>query len=236
MKIGILETGTTPPELIDQYGSYADMFVTLLGKADAAMEFEIFSVMNNVFPDHANQCDGWVITGSRNGVYENLPWMIALKGLIQAIDESKVPMVGICFGHQIIASALGGRVEKSQKGWGVGLHSYKLIPDFDLAQGCSGFTINAMHQDQVVEKPAQAKVIASSDFCEYAGLLYGDKILTFQAHPEFQSDYEKDLILARRGAVVPESSADPALEKLAQDQDGPDSAVVADWMVRFLSR
>ncbi len=235
MKTGILATGITPPELLEQHGSYADMFVTLLGNEDPEMSFEVFDVRDDDFPESIEGFDAWVITGSRCGVYDNLPWMQRLSSLIHEAYEAGQPLVGICFGHQIVASAFGAKVAKYEGGWGVGLNSYNIegkhaFMDSDEADS---FTINAMHQDQVLELPENASLFASSDFCRYAGLVYGDRILTLQAHPEFNNHYERELVASRRGPTVPEAVADAALAGLETGQQ-PESERVARWMVRFL--
>lgn len=235
MKTGILATGITPDELLADYGSYADMFISLFGAAGQQFEFEVFDVRDGVFPDSAVQCDGWIITGSRHGVYENLPWMLQLQELIVEIRDSGRPMVGICFGHQIIAQALGGKVEKSDKGWGIGLQQYELQGEYDfIPSSMESFAINAMHQDQVIEKPADAERVAYSDFCPNAGLLYHNQILTFQAHPEFSSDYERDLIRLRAGGPIPMDVAEQGLATLAEPAPPVDSLAVAGWMAEFL--
>lgn len=236
MKIGILATGITPDELLGQYGSYADMFINLLGPVAPEFEFSVYDVREEQFPSGAEACEGWIITGSKCGVYDDLPWMQRLKTLIREIYDADRPMVGICFGHQIVASAFGARVAKFDGGWGVGLHTYRIEGEHRfVSQGCTAFSINAMHQDQVLELPPQARLFATSEFCQYAGLVYGDRILTLQAHPEFNHDYEQALVSARRGTVIPEPRADQGLATLTEDNP-TDSGLVAQWMARFLKR
>jgi len=235
MKIGILATGITPDELLGEYGSYAQMFVRLFEAAGYDFEYAVYDVREDHFPDAASECDGWLITGSKFGVYDDLPWMRRLKTLIRAIDEIERPLVGICFGHQIIAATLGGRVEKYRDGWGVGLHHYCLTQR-DPQLGIEGFTLNAMHQDQVVEKPPRAVVVASSPFCPYAALSYDDRILTLQAHPEFSVPFEAQLVAARKGSVIPDEVADAGLETLAAVGAATDALAVAHWMAATLTR
>lgn len=234
MLIGILETGRLPAELQTSYGSYPDMFRHLLGTADKTLTFRTYSVLDDQFPASAQECDAWLVTGSRHGVYDNLPWMHTLQDFIRTVRDARVPMLGICFGHQIIAAALGGRVEKSTKGWGVGLQEYTVDKSLPWLGGVKSFTINAMHQDQVVERPPEAEVFASSAFCEYAGLLYGDSIMTFQGHPEFSSEFEQALLKMRRGAVIPEPVADQALAVLESGKQ-PETQT-GQWMVSFLTK
>ncbi|MCV6587825.1 MAG: gamma-glutamyl-gamma-aminobutyrate hydrolase family protein [Marinobacterium sp.] len=233
MRLGILATGTSPDELHPQFGSYADMFVQLFEQAGESFAFEVFDVREDHFPDSALQCEGWIITGSRHGVYEQLPWMQRLMVLIKEIDQAGLPMLGICFGHQIIAQALGGQVEKSTKGWGLGLHRYQLMNTEGIIENApTHFAINAIHQDQIVQLPCRAKVIARSDFCEYAGLVYDGPIMTFQAHPEFTALFEGALIELRRGDTFPEECSDKALTTV--DAAQTDSVEVAGWMAAFL--
>ncbi len=235
MKIGILATGITPDELVDDFGSYAQMFVELFTAAGCDYQFQTFDVRDGDFPTSVQQCDGWIITGSKFNVYQQLDWMERLKGLIIEIHAAGIPMVGICFGHQIIAEAFGGRVDKYPGGWGVGLHRYQLTGDNPLfAPEGNAFTINAMHQDQVLVKPDNAQVLAESEFCRYAALCYDDRILTLQAHPEFSLAYEYELVQSRKGSVVPDASADQGLASLRGPAAATDSLAVARWMAAFL--
>lgn len=237
MKIGILETGASPQELSARYGSYADLFVRMFGQVRPHLRFECYRVVDGVFPPSIDACDGWLITGSRHGVYDDLPWIEPLKALIRDLVETHRPLVGICFGHQIIAEALGGRVEKSKRGWGLGLHRYQLVGDCNgLGGRGTCLTLNALHQDQVIEKPAAAEVFASSDFCPYAGLQYGDSVITLQAHPEFTVPYTADLLEVRKGAPITLERAEAALAGLREPDAGTDSEAVARWIAAFLER
>ncbi|MEO0692966.1 MAG: type 1 glutamine amidotransferase, partial [Pseudomonadota bacterium] len=146
-----------------------------------------------IFPNSVHDCDGWLITGSKHGAYEDLPWIPRLEGFLRDAYAAKVPIVGICFGHQILAQALGGKVEKFTGGWSVGPTDYNW--------GGETVRLNAWHQDQVVALPEGAEVLASSDFCQYAALAYGDRALTVQAHPEYDDDAIRVLIEARGPAM-----------------------------------
>ena len=238
MKVGILAAGITPDSLLPEFGSYAGMFVTLLGQQAADFEFEIFDVREDVFPASANVCDAWLITGSRSNVYEALPWMLKLNDLIREIDANKQPLVGICFGHQIIADALGGKVEKYSGGWGVGIHHYQTVagiaPVASLTDKLDEFAICAMHQDQVVEKPARATVFAQSEFCQNAGLVYDQHIISLQGHPEFSKAYESVLIDTLKGESFSMAVAEQGAKSVASC--ALDSPAVITMLADFIKR
>ena len=232
MKIGILETGKVPELLSEQHGDYPQMFERLLRSADPRLEFAVYHVTDGEIPHSVNECDAWLVTGSRHGVYDPLPWIEPLKGFLRDAYREGVPIVGICFGHQILAEALGGKAEKSDKGWGLGVQRYNVHRRPHWMTGVDGeFSLYALHQDQVTRLPEDAEVVAGSEFCPYAVLTYRDKAISIQPHPEFQPAYLRDLIEVRRSRVIPQADADAALKSL----DAPiQTRQVARWIVRFL--
>ncbi|MBP1804743.1 type 1 glutamine amidotransferase [Rubellimicrobium aerolatum] len=220
MLIGILQTGHAPDALRPSHGDYPDLFQRLLRDRD--LDFRTWAVVDGEFPQGPHAAEGWLITGSRHGAYEDHPWIPPLEQLIRDIHAANVPLVGVCFGHQIVAQALGGRVEKFPGGWSVGRTEY----DWNGER----LALNAWHQDQVTQRPEGATVLASSPFCENAALLYGDRILTVQAHPEFPNGFVAEMIEKRGRGLVP----DPLLDAAKASLDAPlDDARLADRIARF---
>jgi GMP synthase-like glutamine amidotransferase len=220
MQIGILQTGQSPDALKPVHGDYPDFFETLL--AGRGLTFRRFHVEAMDFPASVHDCEGWLITGSRHGAYEDHPFIAPLEGFIRDAYAAGIPVVGICFGHQIIAKAMGGRVERYAGGWSVGPTEY----DF----GGETVTLNAWHRDQVTEVPPGAEVIASNDFCANAALLYDDRMLSLQAHPEFGPAFLEGLIRTRGPGLVPDTTLAAARDALGTPLS---QAQVADRIAAF---
>lgn len=204
MLIGILQCGHFPEDLQGESGDYDAMFERLL--AGENFDYATYNVVDGDFPEGPEACDGWLITGSRHGAYEDHDWIPPLEDLIRAIRDAGRPLVGVCFGHQIIAQALGGKVVKFDGGWSVGAQTYQFED--------GPVTLNAWHQDQVVALPDGAQVLASSEFCANAAVAYGDRIYTVQAHPEFTATEVDGLIRKRGPGVVPDALLTDAADNL----------------------
>jgi GMP synthase-like glutamine amidotransferase len=222
MKLAILETGMPPGDLEQRFGDYPTMLHELLGDG---FEVEALGVAAGQLPSDPSAYDGYLITGSPAGVYEDLAWIPPLLEFIRSAKDSN--MVGVCFGHQAMAAALGGRVEKSQQGWATGLHRYSVVGNEPWLDASVEIFAPASHQDQVVAQPPN--VVARSDFTPYAALAWTDRPgISFQFHPEFSPEFAKALISIRR-----ERLPDP--EAAIASLDGPnDNARVGAWIRRFL--
>ena len=231
MRIGILCTDTVRPGLAERFGQYPQMFRRLLGGVDDVLEFRDYEVVHGHFPDAVDEVDAYLITGSRFSAYDDHPWILQLIEFVRELHDARKRLVGICFGHQVIAIALGGVVEKSHRGWGVGLHgaTFSETPHWHDG-GHPEFQILVSHQDQVVTPGTGMRVLAGSAFCPVAVVQVDDHILTFQGHPEFEVDYSRALI-ELRGTTVGE---DTYRRGLASLDSAPQGTRVASWIVRFL--
>ncbi len=200
MKIGILQAGIPPEQVVAEHGDYIEQFSRFLG--GYGFTFGGWSVVEDVFPEGPEDADGWLISGSKHGVYEDLQFIPKLEALVRQIIAADKPLVGVCFGHQIIAQALGGHVEKYEGGWCVGPVEYTFGDETE--------TLNAWHQDQVITPPQNAQTLASTDFCAHAALLYPGHAYTVQPHPEFPPNIVETLLTHRGPGIVPQERIDAA--------------------------
>lgn len=231
LKITILQTGDVPAPLRPQFGDYSRMFETMFDSISDSFEYDLVVVNANSLLTDPTQMTALVITGSPAGVYDDLPWIEPLRQFIRKAYAAGIPMLGICFGHQIMADALGGEVRKSEKGWGVGRHIYNVVdrPDF-MADAPETLAIACSHQDQVIVPPETAKVILSTPFTPNAGLYYAnEKALSFQPHPEFKDDYALALSELRREAL----GAEKADRAAASFSTPSDSDLLSRYIVDF---
>jgi GMP synthase-like glutamine amidotransferase len=235
MKLTIIQVGDVPAALKPEFGAYPPMFEKMFEAAGARYDYDIVPVFDGApFPD-PEALEAILLPGSAAGVYDNhLAWMEPLRQFIRSAYTAKTPMVGICFGHQIMADALGGVVRKSEKGWGLGRHTYGVKDRPAFMQGVGdAVTVACSHQDQVIESPPDAEIILGSDFTPNAGLLYHNgSALSFQPHPEFEDPYTKALAELRRGKA-PDPVVDAALASLSLTSD---SRAVARCIANFLDR
>ena len=226
--IGILETGRPPQELESEFPDYPTMVANWLAPIQA--EFKSYAALDGELPNTPTDCDLWIITGSRFGVYERLDWVTALENFVRECHAAVQPMIGICFGHQLIAQALGGEVRKSDKGWGLGVETYPIANwPKELGHAPQSLNLQSYHQDQVERVPDGAQILAGTDFCPVGALWYPGFALTVQGHPEFESDYFKSLVHLRRGSTLTAADADDALKSQSKPTN-------ADWLSRVVQK
>jgi GMP synthase-like glutamine amidotransferase len=233
MKITIVETGRPPDALRPDWPDYPEMFRDLIGQADDGFTYETMAVIDGVdLPDPAS-LEAILITGSPAGVYDDAPWIAPLLDFIRWAAAEKTPQVGICFGHQAMAQALGGQVVKSPKGWGIGRHHYELVthaPWMDPASP-DGFALAVSHQDQVVTPPPGAQTLARSAFTPFAALSYAQgPAMSFQGHPEFTPGFASALYEIRRANPLSDEAVEGAIASL---EAGHDNNMLSHWIAHF---
>lgn len=232
-KITIIETGVISPANRARHGSFPQMFERLIGAADASASFATVRLADGeALPDPAG-LEAILLTGSPAGVYDHLDWIAPLERFVRAAYQAKIPMTGICFGHQLIAQALGGTVRKSEKGWGIGRHVYDVVPGNGVIEG-EQIAIPASHQDQVIEPPAGATTIFHSEFTPHAGLLYANGVtLSVQPHPEFTVAFAEVCCEKAGHSSAPATLVAAAKASLDQPLDSTD---LGRAIARFLAR
>jgi GMP synthase-like glutamine amidotransferase len=213
-------------------GDYLDMFAAIFGRHAPDVELVPFDVVAGVFPE-IDDCVGYLCTGSRRSAYdEGVPWIDQLAEFIRQAHTAAVPFVGSCFGHQMLAQALGGRVTPAPTGWGVGAHTIHVQGSEPwMVPRRNGCRLLFMHGDQVVELPPGATLLGSTDHCPLAMFRVGPTSLGLQAHPEFTAGFAEALV-REQTELIGEERARQALASLGPPTD---EASATAWMSRFLA-
>ena len=227
MTIGLLELDHVSRRYRDMgVPDYRELFEDLLGA-----ELRPYDVVAGELPSSADECDGWIATGSRQSVYDQLDWIPSAAAFVRDVRDAERPYVGICFGHQLLAWALGGTVEKAAYGWGAGVRTLQVVRSEPwMDPPARQLRLHHMHQDQVTSVPDGGVVLACADHCEVAMFRVGDRMLGMQAHPEFTAAYARALIETRVDLIGEERSN----EALASIDDPTDDRIAAEWMASFL--
>ena len=234
MKIGILKVDSVLPEFRNRHGDYPQMLVQILQlnsmQHKKKLQFKTFDVEKGDYPKHIDDFDGYIIPGSRKSVYDRDHWIEVLKKFVITLDAKKKKLVGVCFGHQLIAEVLGGKTERCDRGWGVGVHKIQIHnPPWFTQNHQKTCSLAVSHRDQVSTLPKRAELIASNKFCPHSMFSIEKHIFSMQGHPEFTSQYAMDLLKARR-EILDEPTYSNALESFSISTD---RNAVAAWIVEF---
>jgi GMP synthase-like glutamine amidotransferase len=230
IKIGILETGVSGPEF-EKYGAHASWFVTMLSNISDSFSYKVYHAHQGETPPTADTCDAYIISGSASSVLDPDPWIETLSGFLRDAI-TKQPVVGICFGHQLLHQIHGGKVEKSTKGWGIGVHEYDVTARMSwMAPPIDKVGLLVSHMDQVVETAPESTILAGSNFCPNAITMIGPNMLTLQAHPEHTKEFAFDLYNSRRTRIG-NGQVDAAVKSLQQPTS---EGQVAAWIAQFIS-
>lgn len=233
MKIGILQCDDVLVQLQPEFGNYPQMFQQLMDQVRDDLSYATYDVRLGEYPASLDECDGYITTGSRHGVNDGLAWLDELESFVRQLYKAGKPFVGICFGHQLLAKALGGRVERSARGWGVGVSFNEVNQVMDWMQPAqSGLDLVVSHQDQVTVLPDNAQVLASSQFCPFYLIQVDQHMLGVQGHPEFSRPYSAALTDNRRDRI-PASRVREAFVSLQGDVD---ALLATRWILNFIDR
>jgi len=229
MQIGLLECDDVVGRFAHIKGGYREMFAALLPEA----RFSYYEVHRGQLPQTPAECEAWLCTGSQYSVYDERGWIETLSAFIRQLKEAQSPFVGICFGHQMLAHALGGEVAKSRHGWGVGILKVEILKQEPWMQPpLAELRIHHMHQDQVQRLPPGAVVLGRSDHCEVGMFRAGETMLGIEGHPEFTVAFSEALIRSRAERI----GAKRTEEALASLSQPTHAAVVAKWISEFVSQ
>lgn len=231
MKIGILHADDLSSTLVQQFGDYADMLKNLIQSVTSEHTFQTYRVTQGNYPQSIDENDAYIITGSKASAYDNEQWIISLKEYIKFLFQQKMKLIGICYGHQIIAEALGGKVAKSDKGWGVGIKTSTILKKKTWMKPAQAkIALRYSHQDQVIKLPDDAELITTNEFCINCGYQISDRILTFQGHPEFNNNFLEFLMQGRK-EIIGETIFQQAITSLKQNTD---DKLIAKWLMEFI--
>ena len=231
MNLGILKCDSVSDIFVAEHGQYIEMLVTLLQPVDPSIKFIVFDAEHGELPRDIHAADAYLITGSRHGVNDGTLWIAQLEEFIRSLHAAQKKVIGICFGHQLIAKALGAKVIKSPKGWGVGMSQNTLVQFKEwMTPHRTAFNLLVSHQDQVVELPRQAELLASSDFCPFYMMQIGNHFFSIQGHPEFTKAYSRALMISREDALN-EIEFERGMKSLEWHED---DALIAQWIISFL--
>lgn len=230
MKLAILDADTLYDSLRPRYDSYGLMFEHLLEQFGTGMDISIYRVIDGQYPADPAQYDGYLITGSKHDSFADDEWIVALRNYVQMLFRTGKRLVGVCFGHQLLAHALGGHAGRSDAGWGLGVMQYKLEQQPFFIDGRVSVNLIVSHRDQVLRLPDGAQRLLSNAFCPNAAFYIPDKVLAIQGHPEFSVEYARALLELRADQLTPEMLTQIE-SSYATPHDGP---LVGSWINSFL--
>lgn len=239
LRVGLLLCDDVDEPARADHGTYLSMFSQGIHATDRNLRLLPVRCHRGEMPDSPDDFDGYLISGSRHSAYDPFPWIERLGDFVRSCRARRKKTVGICFGHQLIAHALGGEARRAEVGWGLGIHTARITaPQAWMGDVQNGglrapghYNLVVVHQDQVVSLPPGACAIAQNDFCPISMFVADEVMLGIQGHPEFSREFGVARVDSRKAQLAPDlyRQSRASLERLALD-----SAQVLGWVARFL--
>jgi GMP synthase (glutamine-hydrolysing) len=205
--VAILVAGQTLPEIIRRRGDFERFIRTRAGTSRA--RWETYDLRDAAPLPGPRDADAFIMTGSSSSVTERAPWMLRAEELLRHIVAGRTPLLGICFGHQMIAQALGGEVRRNPLGREIGTVRLTRTADDALFAGTPrSFDVHETHVDAVVRLPAGAQVLATTTRDSAAAFRVGHLVHGVQFHPEMDADIIRGYVAAR-AEIIREEGGDP---------------------------
>lgn len=234
MHLCILENDDLDPPLAQRYSRVAAMFERLFAQAGYKGRIDTFSARHGQYPVSFAAYDAVLLTGSRADSFSDEPWVVTLREQVARLLQDQHKLLGVCFGHQLIAHCLGAPVQRAPRGWRVGRQAYDWLgaPEhLGLAPGqAAQVALLASHQDQVLALPPGATLLATQADCPVAAYALGDQVFCIQPHPEFTPEVSA-FLLDKRRALMGEPLYEQSMGSLSEPHDG---LALARFMIRFV--
>ncbi|KFH44781.1 putative glutamine amidotransferase-like protein-like protein [Hapsidospora chrysogenum ATCC 11550] len=232
-RLAILECDTPVEAVLEKLGTYGTIYDAFArrglkayvqdgGRSDIDLEVTTWNMVDMGALPPLGQVDGLMLTGSKHNAFDDDPWILRLVDYVREAYESKnVTLVGICFGHQIIARALGGQVERNAGAWEVSVDQVDLTPEGQKVFGVEKIHLHHMHQDIVKTLPEGAVNLGRSPVCEIQGLYIPRRAITVQAHPEFNDFIMSSILRKRHGqGIFPDDVYESGMARAEKQHDG----------------
>ncbi|KAL4889441.1 class I glutamine amidotransferase-like protein [Aspergillus ambiguus] len=230
LRIAVLECDTPVEKIDKKYNGYHGVFSALLRESAQALgldpttglDVSRWDVVTKQEYPRLEDVDALLLTGSKHNSFDNHPWILKLVEYTKkAIDDNRVKILGICFGHQIIGRALGVKVGRSDAGWEIAVCNMDLTEQGKKLFGKDKLRIQQMHQDIVHEYPSNVIPLGSSPRCAVQGMYRPAKFMTVQGHPEFKDEIVTEVVSMRiRAGVFSKEQGEDALERAKWEHDG----------------
>jgi GMP synthase (glutamine-hydrolysing) len=218
----IVKTGAAPPEIVAERGDFEDWISRRLDAP--SLPIEVLDVEHGAALPATGSIAAVVVTGSSAMVSERAPWSEAAAAWLADVARAGTPVLGICYGHQLLAHGLGGEVGRNPNGREIGTVTVDVeVPDDALlGQLPSRLTVQETHRESVLRLPPGARRLAGNRADPHQAFRFGDRAWGVQFHPEFDAAVSRGYLTRRRAELLAEGLDPDAL--LAGCRDAPDGA------------